>query len=150
MNLKNISNVIEDAAGLISKTMYLRATDIEMNTSADDIDLSSLTVVIFNNLPLVNNLVLQSGYITQSWPIEIKIVRLAELDDTTKQSDDIRDVCLSVANQLFDILSKAQTIPDAFEYQVNFLNELKVYDKILTGCTLSFTLNTPRGEYVCY
>lgn len=129
--------------------MYLRATDLDANISVDGIDLSGKTIVLFNNLPEVVNAVSQSGAVTRAWPIEIKVLQLALLDDTTKQSDVIRDVCLEIADEIWDKVAVHQDIPDAFEYGINFLNDLKIYDKTMTGCSLTFVLNTQRTSYKC-
>ena len=149
MKLNEISALLSAICYEIPNAMYLRATDTDANTTLDNVNISGRYVVLFNNLPEVNVSVSQSGYMTKSTPIGIKVLRLAGLDDTTIESDTIRDSCEDVANMIFDKITKDQELPDTFEYSLSFLNEVKLYDKILTGVSMSFVLNTERGGYGC-
>lgn len=149
MNLTGISGILSAIVATIPGTLYLRKTDTDANTSADNVDLKDKTVVLFNNLPEVPHLVFPTGSVVRQWPIEIKVLQLALLDDTTEQSDVIRDACLAVADEIWDKVVAHQDLPDAFEYEISFLNELKIYDKTLTGCTLKFILNIQRTSYKC-
>ena len=149
MKLNEISALLSAICYEIPNAMYLRATDTDANTTLDNVNISGRYVVLFNNLPEVNVSVSQSGYMTKSTPIGIKVLRLAGLDDTTIESDTIRDSCEDVANMIFDKIRIYQELPDVFEYTVSLLNEVKLYDKILTGVSMSFVLNTERGGYGC-
>jgi len=149
MKLNEISALLSSVCDEIPNAMYLRATDTDANTTLDNVNISGRYVVLFNNLPEVSVSVSQSGYMTKSTPIGIKVLRLAGLDDTTTESDTIRDSCEDVANMIFDKITKDQELPDTFEYSLSFLNEVKLYDKILTGVSMSFVLNTERGGYGC-
>jgi len=149
MNLTEISQILSGIVATIPNTLYLRATDIDANISVDNVDLSGKTVTLFNNLPEVPHLVSGSGAVTRQWPIEIKVLQLANLDDTTPQSDVIRDACLAIADEIWDKVTAHQDLPNSFEYAINFLNDVKIYDKTMTGCTLTFILNTVRTSYKC-
>lgn len=149
MNLTEISNLLKGISATIAGSLYLRATDIDANISVDNIDLAGKTIILFNNLPEVPHVVSQSGAVTRAWPVEVRVLQLATLDDNTEQSDVIRDACLAIADEIWDKVSSSQSVPDAYEYEIGFLSDLKIYDKTMTGCTLSFLLNTQRTSYKC-
>jgi hypothetical protein len=149
MTIAELSTTISAIVAAIPNAVYLRATDRDANVSIDNIDLAGKTVVIFNNLPEVRHAVSRSGFIVQTYPVELRVLQLAKLDDTTVDSDTIRDNCAAVANTLFDQISVDQSLPDTFEYSIVFLGEMKVYDKTMTGCRLSFVFNSNRTSYSC-
>ena len=149
MTLTALSTKIETIVAGITGAVFMRATDNDANISIDNVDLEGKTVCIFNNLPLVSNQVSKSGHIVEEWPVEIRVLQLSNLDDTTAQGDSIRDACAIAANTIWDKISFDQSLPDAFEYELNYLNEVKVYDKTLTGVRLAFVFNSFRGTYYC-
>jgi hypothetical protein len=149
MKLSELSSVIQAAAARITGTVYLRGTDNDSNKSIDHIDLKGKTVVIFNNLPNVTNTIGRSGYIIESIPVELRVLRLAQVDDTTGEGDAIRDHCYDVASRLFDYISASQSIPDVFDYEVEYLGNYNIYDKVLTGCKLVFDFKASRNTYAC-
>lgn len=149
MTLGQISNTLAAIVATIPATRYMRASDLDANIEVDHVDLNDLSVVLFNNLPEIKNVVSQSGAVTREWPIEIKVLQLAELDHNTPQSDVIRDACLAIADEIWDKVGVNQDLPDAFEYGINFLNDVKIYGKTMTGCTLTFLLNVQRTSYKC-
>jgi len=149
MTLTTLSTTIETIVAGITGGVFLRATDNDANISVDNIDLEGKTLCIFNNLPVVSNQVSKSGYIVQVWPVEIRVLQLSNLDDTTAQGDAIRDACAIAADTIWDKITFDQSLPDAFEYELNYLNEVKVYDKTLTGVRLTFMFNSSRNAYYC-
>jgi len=145
MKLSTISALIAAQVELIPDAVYYRATDTEANKDIDNIDLGGKTIVLFNN-------VATSGYVTQDIPISIKVLKLASFDDREVDSDILRDDCKLVAEKLFNKITNSQDInimPPTLEYTIEFMNQTKIYDKTVTGCTLSFTISSDRGDYNC-
>ena len=149
MTLTQLSTLLQTITGGITDAVYLRATDNDANVSIDNIDLNGKTIVLFNNLPEVTYNVTRSGYMLQQFPVEIRVLRLAAIDDTTVDSDAIRDACSAVCDNIFDKITKHQTMPDAFEYSVTFLGEVNIYDKVMTGARLSFVFHSDRTKFNC-
>ena len=149
MTLTEISNLIQSIVATLPNTVYLRATERDANISLDYIDLEGKTVCLFNNLPEITNSVSQSGLITQMIPIEIQVLQLANIDDTTGEGDTIRDACSDIANSIFDLITKDQYLPDTFEYSIDYVGEFKIYDKTMTGARLGFVFNAYRTTYSC-
>jgi len=152
MKLSTISALIAAQVELIPDAVYYRATDTEANKDIDNIDLSGKTIVLFNNLPSITSTVATSGYVTQDIPISIKVLKLASFDDREVDSDILRDDCKLVAEKLFNKITNSQDInimPPTLEYTIEFMNQTKIYDKTVTGCTLSFTISSDRGDYNC-
>jgi len=149
MTLQSLSTLIQTIVGTISGAVYLRATDADANVSIDNIELDGKTIVLFNNLPDITHTIARTGFIMQQIPVEIRVLQLAGLDDTTDGSDILRDRCADIANNIFDQITFSQELPDTFEYQISYLNEVKIYDKTMTGCRLSFVFNASRLNYSC-
>ena len=149
MTLTELSTALQTIVAGIPNALFLRATDTDANKSVDNIDLSGKTIVLFNNLPTIVHNVARSGFIMQEIPVEIKVLQLAQLDNTTGQQDTIRDNCTAIANSIFDLITKDQQLPDAFEYSIAYLGAVNIYDKLLTGCAFSFVMNSSRSSYEC-
>lgn len=135
------TKIIEAACNGIPNSLYLRATDKQANTELDQLDLKGKTVVIYNNLPTVKHEVAAGIY--REYPIEIKILKLADHDDTDGQGDAIREELLPVADYLFKYLTADPTTTPAKTtetYTVDFSGAVSIFDEILTGLTLRFNL----------
>lgn len=145
MTLQQLSTGLETIAEAIAGVVFLRATDADANMSLDDFDMTGKTVVIFNNLPTVPNTQGTSTLSEQDWPIDIRVLQLANLDDTTVDGDKIRDECAEVAYKIFDRLGTQFTIDTPIDsHTVDFLDQVSLYDKILTGCKLTFNMKMYR------
>jgi len=143
-----VSGIIEDAVGEIPNLLFLRATDAEANVAIDDIDLSADNVAIYNNRPETSGVAGElSGLVQVEWPVEIHVIGLAELDDNDQDSDIIADPLYTIAEELFDRISNNQgselTFPEG--YSIDLGTPVKLYDKILTGVTLGFSIYYSRG-----
>lgn len=141
-----INEIIESAIGTIDKATYLRATDSEANTVLGDIDLSDITLCIYNNIPDIKNIVKSS--IIREWPVEIQILQLASFDDNDSDGDVIRALCVPIADRIYDaIVSNMETVQAGpnINYNIKMLDQVKLYDKILTGVQLSFVLKVMRN-----
>jgi len=151
MNATGISNGIKNIVAGIANAVYMRATDSDANTDVDHVDISGKVLCIYNNLPNVSHIVPASGSIGRSWPVEIRVVKLAQQDDNTTDGDTIRDECMAVADNIFDMIIPQfdEQQPAVMEYSLNFLGEVKIYDKTLTGVRLLFTLQFDRDVYYC-
>ena len=140
-----VNDIIRDAVNGLQDTYYLRATDNEANISIDWIDLSGITLCIYNNLPTINHSV-TSGIIRE-WNVEIKVLQLADMDDDDEDGDIIRESCLNTADQIYDAIMRDSRISISGEqpdYTIDMMDNVKLYDKIMTGVELSFTLELPR------
>ena len=152
-----ISGLIEDPVNQIADLLILRATDAEANVSVDDIDLSTANIAIYNNRPETSAVAGDiSGLAEVEWPIQIHVIGLAELDDNDADSDVIADPLYTIAEQLFDrITNTAGLTPQqslltfADNYTIDLGQPVKLYDKILTGVTLGFSVYYSRG-IKCY
>ena len=150
-----ISGIIEDAVDQITNLIFLRATDAEANVAIDDIDLSSDNVAIYNNRPETSaSMGDQSGLAQVEWPIQIHVIGLAELDDNDQDADIIADPLYTIAEELFDRITNTSgqdqsvlTFPG--DYTIDLGTPVKLYDKILTGVTLGFSVYYSRG-IKCY
>jgi len=150
MNASQISAGLAAIVATIPNSVFLRATDASANTDVDHIDLAGKTIFIYNNLPIVNHAVNKGGSVFRTWPVEIRVLRLADFDDNTDQGDALRDVCIDGADALYDKLpGQFPDYPVTEEYGLQLLGEEKVYDKTLTGCRMIFTLNVRRTTYYC-
>lgn len=148
MKLSELSTVIQNVVTPLANTLYLRATDVDANIDIDHLDIQGKTIVIFNNLPAIDYLVSKSGHTEQVIPVEIRVLKLANLDDNTVQGDTLRDQCAETCDTIWDMLTANQDI-DGYEYQVTYLNEVKVYDKTMTGARLIFPFTSTRTTYAC-
>jgi hypothetical protein len=149
MTIAALSSAIDTITNSVLNGVYMRATDDQANTDLDNVDLRNKTVVLFNNLPDMDFSVTRGGYTSQTIPVEIRVLQLAEIDDNETQSDVIRDNCVAIANMVFDKLTVYQITDDVIPYRINLLGETKVYDKTMTGCKLVFDLVTERTVYSC-
>jgi len=142
-----VNSIIQDAVNSIQDTYYLRATDQEANISIDEIDLYGLTACIYNNLPTITHSVTNS--IVREWPVEIKILQLADFDDDDNDGDIIRDACMQIADILHDKIVgdlRASQAADINNYIIDMLDQVKLYDQTLTGVNLRFELPINRNE----
>lgn len=138
--------ILEPIVATIADGFYLRATAAEANVELDEIDLSGKIVVIYDNLPELSSPIGQSGYVEQLWPVEIQILKLAEFDDNDVDGDSLRADCLRIANYIVDRLPRSGG-SYLESYDVSFLEEVKVYDKTMTGCRLTFEYPIARETY---
>ena len=116
------------------------------NIELDQIDLDGKIAVLYNNLPETDNEISQSGHVIQIYPVEIQILKLADYDDNDVDGDVIRLECLRIAEYMVDVFPKnsVQVIED---YSVAFSSQVKVYDKTMTGCLLTFSYPIDRNDY---
>ena len=144
--MPRISPIIENIVNTIPNGVYLRATDQEANIAIDDIDLDGKILVLYNNLPTITGNKQQSGFDLQNWPVEIKILKLADMDDNDVDGDLLRDDCLKIAEYIVDKFPQdpAQSFDD---YEIEFAENYKIYDKIMTGCMLNFDYPQSRQIY---
>ena len=136
-----VSDIIEDAAANIPNSQYLRATDEDANTSVADISIAGSTFIIFNNLPTISTSVL--GQQLSTYPVEIQLLELAEMDDNTVDGDEIRSRLIVVAQRLFNWISidsrlSLSEVTEDYEMELN--GNVKLYDTVMTGVTLSFDM----------
>lgn len=140
--LKNIINSIPGC-------WYVRATDDDANIIVDELDATVKILCIYNNLATINNVASQGRFSYREWPIEINILSLSELDANTEEGDAIRATLIPVADAIYDKLPDVTEAPPVDGYEIELLNQVKIYDKILTGVRLSLTYNLGRNIYVC-
>ena len=88
----------------------MRNTDDDANIDIDLIDLASKTICIYNNLPEVDHVASLGSTVYRMWPVEIKILRLASLDDDGDDGDILREICLQAADIIYDQLSLSDQI----------------------------------------
>jgi len=131
--------------------IFMRATDVEANIEVDQVDLSAGTGIIFilNNLPTVGHVISMSGAGKSTWPCELQVLKLADLDHKETESDLIRSSC---QDAIYQILARID--PEIFAvyptpYTINFLGQTKIYDKILTGCVVNLELLYDIPIYGC-
>jgi len=149
-----LSPILKQITGTIPDTYYLRDSDLDANIDIDLINIEGLTLVIYNNLQTVVHDLPEGGgtTTTRSWPVELKILQLADLDDDGDGGDIIRGACLAIADTIFDrliqdpLLSQIKAIDG---YDVSFEDNVKIFDKMLTGCTLSLIFPIDRITYDC-
>ena len=147
-----VSDIIETAVDTVPNSVYLRATDLETNTSVADIELAGKTFCVFNNLPTITTN-LQGGQLS-TYPIEIQLLELANQDDNTVQSDDIRERLIPIAQKVFNTVasdSRVSLIEFASSYDMTLEGNVKLYDTVMTGLTITFdiyidNLNTCSGN----
>lgn len=150
MNPSQVSAALQNiVTSKVPDGLFMRATDADANRDVDNVDLGGKTLVIYNNLPEVTHPVPVGGAISREWPVELRILRLANFDDNTEQGDALRDICMDAADRIFDSITDIDSFPSVEEYTIQMLGEVKVYDKTLTGVRLSFTLHLLRNAYYC-
>jgi len=143
-----ISGIIEAAVAEIPNLLYLRATASEANVQVDDIDLSANSIAIYNNRPDTSTAMGElSGLAETTWPVEIQVLALADFDDNTDDYDTLVDPLYKIAEELFDRITGSQgselVFPDS--YSINMGEQVKLYDKTLSGVMLSFDVFYSRG-----
>ena len=145
-----LTSLIEEIVTKLPNAVFMRATDNDANIDLDNIDLSGQTIFIFNNLPELSILPQQGGMLQEQWPVEIDVLRLAQLDDNTSDGDQIRDGCLQVSKQFINKWIKEETNNTPVEdFTFEFAETVKIYDKILTGGRLVFTVNLDQHSNNC-
>lgn len=144
---------LEEIVNSIANTKFLRATENEANIALDRLELEGLFVCIYNNLPEVDNALGEAGQFTvRNWPISVQVAQLADLDDNEAQNDAIRAACIPIADAIFNkwltgIPQSAIMSPETYKIQI--AEEVKVYDKILTGVRLDFDAKIDVLAYEC-
>lgn len=147
-----VSPILKEVVEEIPDCIYLRASDLEANIDVDSIDMSGKTLVIYNNRPDVENSNGNQGsFVTRQWPVECQILQLADMDDNEVDSDTIRAACIVIADTIFDKMQirTLNQVASIDGYDFTFEEEVKVYDKILTGLMLLFVFPMERDEYYC-
>ena len=150
MLIANVSTYLKSVIESMGH-VFMRATDLEANTEVDSIDLSTGTGIIFilNNLPEVSHIISASGSGKSTWPCEMQVLKLADLDHKEEQSDDIRSICQDAIYQVIARFDPEIYAAYPTPYSINFLGQTKIYDKILTGCSLSMELLYDIPIYGC-
>jgi len=119
--------------------LYFRATPEEMNVLVEDRDLQGLTLVNFANFPTVEYSL--ETYLRGDYPLEIEVIRLAEQDDSTEDSDVHVNYCRKIAERL---AMKLLDVPEVLGFPDSFttdtFGQVKKYDDVLTGVTLNITV----------
>lgn len=137
-----VNSIIKDAVALISDSEYLRATDLDANTTTADIELAGKTFAIFNNLPEIT---FDDDYLMiATIPVEVRFLELAEEFDNTSQSDDIRSRLIPVALSVYNSINTDNRISLAepsSSPNIVLEGNVKLYDSIVTGVTLEFEMN---------
>ena len=144
--MPRISPIIEGIVAGINNGVYLRATSQEANIELDDLDLEGKVLVIYVNLPDVANRILDTSHVVSLWSIELQVLKLADFDDDDKNSDILREDCLRVAEFIIDTFPTADT-ERIEDYDIEFAENFKLYDKTMTGLTLSFDAPIDRTVY---
>ena len=145
-----VSDIISDAVATISDTVYLRATDLDANTKISEIELEGKNFCLYNNLPTMSSLGEVS--VTYEIPIEISVLKLADIDDTTLDGDTIRESLIPVAEQIFDRVVRNPTLSNLViteDYELSFEDQVEMYDSIMTGLKLSFNIHIDRAVFYC-
>ena len=145
-----VSDIISDAVATVADTVYLRATDLDANTKISEIELEGKNFCLYNNLPTMSSLGEVS--VTYEIPIEISVLKLADLDDTTLDGDTIRESLIPVAEQIFDMVVRNPTLSNLMiteDYNLSFEDQVEMYDSIMTGLKLSFNIHIDRTVFYC-
>lgn len=146
----SVSDMIEAAAAFIPNSVYMRATDVQANIGIEEIDLAldDKVLVLYSDLPTVKHTV--TAGIQRQWPVEIKLLKLDEVDGDTVDGDALRAELIPAADLLFDALLLAPEISQntfPTSYELDFLNFVKIYDDVLTGITLKFIMYFDRNKF---
>tara|TARA_R110000751_G_scaffold8874_6_gene34443 strand:- start:1820 stop:2269 length:450 start_codon:yes stop_codon:yes gene_type:complete len=145
-----VSDIISDAVATVADTVYLRATDLDANTKIAEIELEGKNFCLYNNLPTMSSLGEVS--VTYEIPIEISVLKLADIDDTTLDGDTIRESLIPVAEQIFDRVVRNPTLSNLViteDYNLSFEDQVEMYDSIMTGLKLSFNIHIDRTVFYC-
>jgi len=145
-----VSSIIEDAVATVTDSVYLRATDMDANTSVAEIALEGKVFCVFNNLPTMKATG-ENGF-TYEVPVEISVLRLADFDDNTIDGDAIRDSVVPSAEKIFDKIARDSRISNLMVsegYELSFEDQVEIYDSILTGVKLEFTMYLDRTAFYC-
>lgn len=145
-----IKRITEDH---IDNAIYMRNSEMEANVDLDQVDLLGKTIILYYNLPTVDNVAgTISNYVHRKWPVEILIAKLSELDDNGDDGDTLRAECLAIADHIYDLLSKdaiVSLVNSIEDYKVVFEGSVKIYDKTMTGCRLTCEVPIERSTYYC-
>lgn len=137
---------------LIPNTTYIRASSL--NEANYQLPRTALTdpVGIHSNLPTVINTP-GPATVSRLWPVEIMFLKKnTQFDDTTEQTDTIRDEMLVLADQFFDkmkqdaILDPTTPVQDLI-YTLQAIETFQITDEILTGWMLSMEIPITRTTY---
>ena len=145
-----VSDIISDAVATVADTVYLRATDLDANTKIAEIELEGKNFCLYNNLPTMKSG--GGGGVTYEIPIEISVLKLADIDDTTLDGDTIRESLIPVAEQIFDRVVRNPTLSNLViteDYELSFEDQVEMYDSIMTGLKLSFNIHIDRTVFYC-
>lgn len=136
----SIGKLIQDTAAQIPDSTYFRATDYNANTELHHANVEGKTVIIWNNLPVINYPV--DGFvINKEYPITIRFLQLSDSDANTADEDVIREAMALVAESYLRLLLQADEINKAvLPAVVNITYLPQVYDAMLTGVELSLSL----------
>ena len=148
--MENLSTILKETIQKLPNAKYLRATDDDANVEIENIDIKGKTIFIYRNLPTVTNPIQAGGHVQSHYPTEIDVLQLADIDDNTKNGDDIRASCKSMADRLMDhIKIRPDSVTPISSYQIVFSESVQVKDTLLTGCVLRFTWIFDRTNYDC-
>jgi len=149
-----ISPIVKDIVNTkLVNAIYMRNSEIESNIDLDQIDMEGKTIVIYYNLPIVENSTNSfSNSVVRHWPVEILVAELSELDDDGDDGDSIRERCLTISDQIYDYI-KSNSIVSLVEsiesYEIEFERSVKIYDKTITGCRLTMDIPIDRNKFYC-
>lgn len=145
-----VSDIISDAVATVADSVYLRATDLDANTSISEIELEGKNFCLYNNLPTMTSL--GDVSVTYEIPVEISVLKLADNGDTTLDGDTIRESLMPVAEQIFDRVNRNPTLSNLVvtdDYSISFEDQVEIYDSIMTGLKLSFNIHIDRTVFYC-
>ncbi len=145
-----VSDIIEDAVATITDSVYLRATDMDANTSVAEIALEGKVFCVYNNLPAMK----AEGEVSVTYeiPVEISVLKLADFDDNTEDGDTLRNSLVPSAEQIFDQVARdmrTSNILVADDYELSFEDQVEIYDSILTGVKITFPIYIDRTTFYC-
>ena len=145
-----VSDIISDAVATITDSVYLRATDMDANTSVAEIALDGKVFCVYNNLPAMKA---EGGMsVTYEIPVEVSVLKLADFDDNTEDGDTLRNSLIPSAEQIFDRVARdirTSNIMVAEDYELSFEDQVEIYDSILTGVKITFPIFIDRTVYHC-
>lgn len=135
-----VSDIIESAVAQIPNSKYLRATDIDANIEVSEIELGTDVWCIFTNLAPIT--VLAGGQV-HGYECEIKLLKKSDFDDNTAQGEVIRNELIPIATTLRNKIqadSRHSYAEYDEDYTIDPADQVKIYDSIMTGVMLSFTI----------
>ena len=145
-----VSDIISDAVATVTDSEYLRATDLDANTKISEMELEGKNFCLYNNLPKMETLGEVSA--TYEIPIEISVLKLADVGDTTLDGDTIRESLIPIAEQIFDRVVRNPTLSNLIVttgYVIDLEDQVEIYDSIMTGLKLSFNIHIDRTVFYC-